>query len=86
MEKLTEKNNVIQFAGLWRIVLPDDKHPEVTALPDGTLVHRTKYIKLEEVLKDLDIVNEWYRQRGGRPKVTEYMPELKVDKRRRKSE
>lgn len=83
MEKLTEKDSLILISGMWRIKLPDDKHPEAVASKHDMIVHRTKYLTIEDAQKALKVVNEWYRQRGGRPKVEEYMPELKVDKRRK---
>ena len=76
---------IIQSMGFWWITLPDDKHPEAFLLPNDNqvpprYVHRSKCITIESVWKILAETNRWYRERGGRPKVTDYMPELKEKK------
>lgn len=62
-------NDVLQVRGLWRIPLPDDKHPDaVLETLEGISVwlHKEKWTLLWKAEKQIDRLNEWKRQRGGR--------------------
>ena len=59
------------ISGLWYVVLPNDKHPESKLLPSGLIIHRTGSSDYEAALKMVQVVNEWARVRGGRPKLPE---------------
>ena len=68
---LTEKDSIVQVRGLWRIVLPDDKHPQAVLEDlDEQMVwlHFDKFTMLENAERELRKINEWKRLRGGRRK------------------
>ena len=71
---LTERDSVIQVRGLYRVVLPDDKHPQaVLEELDGQMVwlHFEKFTMLKNVEREVRKLNEWKRLRGGRRKKEE---------------
>ena len=70
---LTEKQNLRQIRGLFRILLPEDsQHPEAVKIltdinGEYNWVHRTGHIKHDCAMAAIKELNEWKRQRGGRP-------------------
>ena len=78
-------SDLLQIRGLWRVPLPDDKHPDaVLEICEGTpvWVHKEKWTLLWKAEKQIDHLNEWKRQRGGRkkdpdkPNPREYLNEV----------
>lgn len=73
-----EQNSIRLIAGLWYVILPNDKHPDSRLLQNGLIVYNVPSTDYEAAEKNVKVVNEWARARGGRPvqpkiKAQEYL-------------
>ena len=61
----------IKVRGLWRIPLPDGKHPEskleyFNQINENVWLLKEGFTRFESCAKKVKELNEWKRQRGGR--------------------
>lgn len=63
--------DILQIRGLYRVPLPDDKHPDAvleTLEGQSVWVSKQKFTSIHNVEREVKKINEWRRQRGGKPK------------------